>query len=77
MAHSSAFRLLDLHEALCYLKIFTRPPPPEGRSPKGGGGRSHMYLNPDRHDIPVFFFGYNRLSATRQVRSRLTAMVGT
>ncbi len=28
-------------------KFFARPPPPEGRNPKGGGGRSHMYLNPD------------------------------
>ncbi len=24
------------------------PPPPEGRSPKGGGGQSRMYLNPDK-----------------------------
>ncbi len=55
-----AVRIFDLHGASSRLsavgfllgtmlteKFSRRPPPPFGLRPSGGGGRSHMYLNPD------------------------------
>ncbi len=33
-------------------KFFARPPPPFGLRPSGGGGRYHMYLNPDNSPKP-------------------------
>ncbi len=60
MVRPPAFRRWFLFGSMLPEKFSRRPPPPFGLRPSGGGGRSHMYLNPDsppKIRVRDFFWG--------------------